>query len=135
MPVTAKIRFDFKADTGKRRFFWQRRDLDKAARELRETKVSLLKSLPFQGLNMAEFDLEHEVYMVREDEGKAVAYAPVEMVVEADSIEDLTQLTLRAEFRKIKLLEPDQLLLSTNEMERFLFKINEEFRSEMAEDE
>ena len=73
MPVTAKIRFDFKADTGKRRFFWQRRDLDKAARELRETKVSLLKSLPFQGLNMAEFDLEHEVYMVREDEGKAVA--------------------------------------------------------------
>jgi hypothetical protein len=135
MPVKAKIRFDFKADTGKRKFFWQRRDLDKAAREIRDQKVLLLKSLPFQGLSMAEFDLEHEVYLIQDDEAKAVAYAPVEMLVEADSIEDLMQLTLRTEFRKIKVLEPDKLLLSTNEMERFLFKVNEEFRSEMLEDE
>jgi hypothetical protein len=135
MPVKAKIRFDFKADTGKRRFFWQRRDLSQAAREIREQKVSLLKSLPFQGLNMAEFDLEHEVYLVQDDESKAVAYAPVEMLVEADSIEDLMQLTLRTEFRKIKVLEPEKLLLSTSEMERFLFKVNFEFRSEMLEDE
>jgi hypothetical protein len=135
MPVKAKIRFDFKADTGKRRFFWQRRDLNKAARELREVKVSLLKSLPFQGLNMTEFDMEHDVYLVQNDEAKTVAFAPVEMLVEADSFQDLTQLTLRTEFRKIKVLEPDNLLLSTNEMERFLFKVNEEFRSETAEDE
>ena len=135
MPVKAKIRFDFKADTGKRRFFWQRRDLSQAAREIREQKVSLLKSLPFQGLNMAEFDLEHEVYLVQDDESKAVAYAPVEMLVEADSIEDLMQLTLRTEFRKIKVLEPEKLLLFTSEMERFLFKVNFEFRSEMLEDE
>jgi hypothetical protein len=135
MPVKAKIRFDFKAETGKRRFFWQRRDLNQAAREIRAQKVSLLKSLPFQGLSMAEFDLGHEVYLVQNDEAKAIAYAPVEMLVEADSIEDLMQLTLRTEFRKIKVLEPEKLLLSTNEMERFLFKVNEEFRSEIAEDE
>jgi hypothetical protein len=133
MPVKAKIRFDFKADTGKRRFFWQRRDLGKAAQEIREQNVSLLKSLPFQGLSMADFDLEHEVYLVQENDAKAVAYAPVEMVVEADSIEDLMQLTLRTEFRKIKVLEPEKLLLSPNEMERFLFKVNEEFRSEIPD--
>ncbi|MGD9156099.1 MAG: hypothetical protein PVG90_11455 [Bacillota bacterium] len=133
MPVKAKIRFDFKADTGKRRFFWQRRDLSKAAQEIREQNVSLLKSLPFQGLSMAEFDLEHDVYLVQENDAKAVAYAPVEMVVEADSVEDLMQLTLRTEFRKIKVLEPDKLLLSPNEMERFLFKVNEEFRNEIPD--
>ena len=133
MPVKAKIRFDFKADTGKRRFFWQRRDLRKAAKEVRDRKVSLLKNLPFQGLSVAEFDLEHEIYLVHDNEAREVAYAPVELLVEADTIEDLMQLTLREEFRKIRVLEPDKLFLSNNEMERFLFKVNEEFRSEIAE--
>ncbi|HEY8464974.1 MAG TPA: hypothetical protein VIM29_13365 [Bacillota bacterium] len=129
MPVKAKIRFDFKAETGKRRFFWQRRDLRKAAQEVRERKVSLLKNLPFQGLNVAEFDLEHDVYLINDNEANEVAYAPVELLVEADTIEDLMQLTLREEFRKIKVLEPEKLFLSNNEMERFLFKVNEEYRS------
>ena len=133
MPVKARIRFDFKADTGKRRFFWQRRDLQKAAREVRERKVSLLKNLPFQGLSVAEFNLEHDVYLVHDNEAREVAYAPVELLVEADTIEDLMQLTLREEFRKIKVLEPNKLSLSSNEMERFLFRVNEEFRSEIAE--
>lgn len=133
MPVKAKIRFDFKADTGKRRFFWQRRDLRKAAREIRDRKVSLLKNLPFQGLNVEEFDLEHEIYLVHDNDSREVAYAPVELLVEADTIEDLMQLTLREEFRKIRVLEPDKLFLSNNEMERFLFKVNEEFRNEIAE--
>jgi hypothetical protein len=135
MPVKAKIRFDFKAETGKRRFFWQRRDLVKAAREVRERKVQLLKNLPFQGLNVADLDLEHDVYLIRDHEAGEVAFAPVELLVEADSVADLMQLTLREEFRKIKVLEPDQLFFSTHEMERFLFKVNEEFRNEITEAE
>ena len=135
MPVKAKIRFDFKAETGKRRFFWQRRDLAKAAREVRERKVQLLKNLPFQGLNVADLDLEHDIYLIHDHEAGEVAFAPVELLVEADSVEDLMQLTLREEFRKIKVLEPDQLFFSTNEMERLLFKVNEEFRNEIAEAE
>jgi hypothetical protein len=133
MPVKAKIRFDFKAETGKRRFFWQRRDLVKAAREVRERKVQLLKNLPFQGLNVADLDLKHDIYLIHDHEAGEVAFAPVELLVEADSIEDLMQLTLREEFRKIKVLEPNQLFFSTNEMERLLFKVNEEFRNEIAE--
>jgi hypothetical protein len=135
MPVKAKIRFDFKADAGKRRFFWQRRDPCQAARAVRAQKVSLLKNLPFQGLSVAAFDLEHDVYLVSDEEAGTVAYAPAEMVVEADSIADLMPLALRTEFRKIKLLEPEQLLLSPNEMERFLFKVNTEFRNEFAADQ
>jgi hypothetical protein len=135
MPVKAKIRFDFKADVGKRKFFWQRRDLGQAARAVRAQKVSLLKSLPFQGLSVAAFDLEHEVYLAPDEEAGMVAYAPAEIVVEADSIADLMPLALRSEFRKIKLLEPEQLLLSPNEMERFLFTVNTEYRNEIATDQ
>jgi len=64
---------------------------------------------------------------------QTTAYAPVEMVVEADSLEDLMPLTLREEFRKIKILEPNQLLVSNNEVERFIFRVNEEYRSEIEE--
>lgn len=134
MAFKAKIRLDFKAENDSARFFWQRRDLRQAAQSIREQKVSLLRNLPFQGIQVAELDPDHEVYLVPgEGSSGEAAYAPVEMVVEADSLEDLMQLTLREEFRKIKVLEPEKLFFSPTEMERFLFKVNEEYRSEIEE--
>ncbi len=129
MAVKARIRFDYKAEPGTgRRFFWQRQDLRQAAKDLRAKKVSLLRNLPFQGLNVQALDLEHEVYLLPEEGTQTeVAYAPVEMVVEADSITDLMPLTLQEEFRKIKVLEPEALSLSNVDVERFLFRVNEEF--------
>lgn len=134
MPVKAKIRLDFKAENGSKRFFWQKPNLQETAENLRSQKVALLRNLPFQGIQIEELNVDHEVYLVPGDDNiREAAYAPVEMVVEADSLEDLAQLTLKEEFRKIKVLEPDKLQLSTNEMERFLFKVNEEYRSELDE--
>lgn len=134
MGLKAKIRLDFKAENNSARFFWQRRDLRETAQNIREQKVSLLRNLPFQGIQVAELNPDHEVYLVPgEGNSGGTAYAPVEMVVEADSLEDLMQLTLREEFRKIKVLEPEKLFLSPTEMERFLFKVNEEYRSELEE--
>lgn len=132
MAVKAKIRFDYKAEPGMgRRFFWQRQDLQQIAKDIRAKKVSLLRNLPFQGLNVETFNLEHEVYLVpAEENNPEAAYAPVEMIVEADSIADLMPLTLREEFRKIKLIEPEELVLSPGDVERFLFKINEEYWAE-----
>jgi hypothetical protein len=130
--VKAKIRFDYKAESGAgRKFFWQRHDLRQLAKDIRARNVSLLRNLPFQGLNLETLDLEQEVYLVTEEENQEVAYAPVEMVVEADSLADLMPLTLREEFRKIKVLEPAELSLSNTDVERFLFRVNEEFRSEI----
>lgn len=134
MPVKAKIRYDFKAETGTRRFFWKRNDLLEVAKKVRNQKVSLLRNLPLQGINVELLDVDHEVYLIPGDGQKqTTAYAPVEMVVEADSLEDLMPLTLREEFRKIKILEPNQLLVSNNEVERFIFRVNEEYRSEIEE--
>jgi hypothetical protein len=131
--VKAKIRFDYKAESGTvHKFFWQRRDLQQLAKEIRAKNVSLLRNLPFQGLIVETLNLEHEVYLVPEEGNQQeVAYAPLEMVVEADSIADLMPLTLREEFRKIKVLEPEKLSLSNVDVERFLFRVNEEYRSEV----
>lgn len=130
MPVKAKIRLDYKADPRGRQFFWQHRDPRELAKQNRARQVSLLRNLPFQGLTVADLDLQQEVYTISEGD-QDVAYAPVELVVEADSIEDLMPLALREEFRKIKVLEPEELSLSTVDLERFLFKINEEYRAEL----
>lgn len=131
MPVKAKIRLDYKAETrGRLRFLWQHKDPKELAKQNRAKQVSLLRNLPFQGLSVADLDLQQEVYTISEGD-QEVAYAPVEVVVEADSIEDLMPLALREEFRKIKLLEPDELSISTVDLERFLFKVNEEYRAEL----
>ena len=128
--MKAKIRFDYKAEPAtSRRFFWQRQDIREQAKEIRAKNVSLLQNLPFQGLMVESLDLEQQVYVIEEDQ--EVAYAPVEMIVEADSIADLMPLTLREEFRKIKVLEPQALSLSNTDVERFLFRVSEEFRSEV----
>jgi hypothetical protein len=134
MPVRAKIRLDYKAENGSTRFFWQKPNLREEAKNLRSQKVALLRNLPFQGIQIEQLNMDHEVYLVPKGGNlPETAYAPVEMVVEADSLEDLAQITLKEEFRKIKVLEPDRLQLSPNEMERFLFKVNEEYRNEIEE--
>ena len=61
--------------------------------------------------------------------GEKIAYAPVELTVTADSLEDLFAFVLREEFRKIKILEPEELTLSNFEMERTIFKMGQEYRN------
>lgn len=133
MPVKAKIRFDYRAEPGSKSFFRKQKDIRENARRIRANQVALLRNLPFQGLSVESLDLDHDVYLIAEgDNNQEIAYAPVEMVVEADSISDLMPLTLREEFRKIKVLEPAELHLSHNDVERFLFKVSEEYRQELS---
>jgi hypothetical protein len=131
-PVKAKIRFDYKAEMESRQFFWQRRDLRQIAKEIRTRQAALLKNMPFQGLSVEALNLEYDAYLVPgAGNMKETAYAPVELVVQADSIEDLMQLTLKEEFRTIRVIEPEEMLLSNGEVERLLFKVYEEYREEL----
>ena len=131
MPVRAKIRFDFKSEPKGRKYFWERYDPREEAKELREKKVTLFRNLPFQGLNVTDFNANQEVYLVADEEShREVAYAPMELTVEAESLEDLMQLTLQDEFRRIKVIEPPEILLSTADVERLLFKVTNEYREE-----
>jgi len=132
MSVKAQIRFDYKARIDKSRFLWRRLDPRENAKKIRAKQVTLLWNLPFQGLNVEKIDAEHEVYFAPagEFEGET-AYAPLEMVVQADSLADLMPLTLREEFRKIKVLEPKEVVLSNGDVERFLFRVSAEYRAEL----
>ncbi|NLW47472.1 MAG: hypothetical protein GXY86_09065 [Firmicutes bacterium] len=132
MSVRAKIRLDFKAEAGGRKFFWQRDNLSEVAKRVRSRQVSLLSNLPFQGISVEDFNTDRDVYVLSDVENrKETAYAPLELVVEADSVEDLMEFTLREEFRKIKILEPDHISLSNGDLERLIFKVNEEYRDEI----
>jgi len=134
MSLKARIRFDFKAEAPSSHFFWRRHDLREAAKKIRNQKVALLRNLPLQGVNVQGLELDYEVYLVPgEGHNGDAAYAPAELVVEADSPEDLIKLTLKEEFRKIRVLEPQELSLSHNEMERLIFKMSEEYRNEISE--
>ena len=132
MTVKAQIRFDYKARVDRSRFLWRRFDPRENAKKIIAKQVALLWNLPFQGLNVEKIDAEHEVYFAPTGEfQEETAYAPLEMIVQADSLADLMPLTLREEFRKIKVIEPKEVVLSNGDLERFLFRVSEEYRAEL----
>lgn len=128
-PVRARVRFDFRGESRPRRFLFGSEDPAQVAEKVRERQVEVLRNLPLQGIQLEEINSESEIYRVTPgSEDEEVAYAPVELTVRADSIEDLIPFTIRQEFRCIKLLEPDEVILSPYEIERMLYRVSEQNR-------
>lgn len=127
--LKARVRLDFRTPFRKGRLFFGSATLDKQAEELRDQQVALLRNVPIQGLHIEDIDLGADIYsLIDEVSGREVAFAPVILTVRADALEDLLRFTMREEFRKIELLEPDQLLLGRFDLERFIYRVNEEQR-------
>lgn len=132
-PIRAQIRLDFHHQGKSRGLFFRRRP-EEFAQEERERQVAILQNVPFQGITLEKIDAERDVYVIASPYGDSdVAYAPVEMTVCADSIEDLIAFTLREEMRKIKILEPEEMVFSNYDVERALFRMSEEYRDDMEE--
>jgi hypothetical protein len=49
----------------------------------------------------------------------------------ADSVEDMVRFVMREEFRKLEILEPSQMILTNNDLERILFRMNEELKNQL----
>jgi len=131
-PIKAKIRFDFRGEVGRQGFGFGRNKPEEAAKNTRQSRVAMLKNLPWQGVSLEEIEADQEIYTVAQSEkGDRLAYAPVELTVRADSLEDLLPFVLREEFRKIKILEPEEMVFSNFDMERAIYKMGQEFRSEL----
>lgn len=127
--VRARVRFDFRGESRPRRFIFGSEDPAQVAEKVRERQVEVLRNLALQGVELEEIDSESEIYRVSPgSEEEEVAYAPVELTVRVDSIEDLIPFTMRQEFRCIKLLEPDEVVLSPYEIERMLYRMSEQNR-------
>ncbi|HBG16935.1 MAG TPA: hypothetical protein DDW93_09165 [Firmicutes bacterium] len=128
--LRAKIRLDFRGEESRQSFFFGKEKPELSAESHRQRQVTILKNLPWQGVTLEELNTDYEIYTVASAErGEKIAYAPVELTVTADSLEDLLSFVLRDEFRKIKILEPQELTLSSLDMERAIYKMGQEYRS------
>jgi hypothetical protein len=114
--LKAKIRLDYKGESKPTKFLFGGKNVEEVAEETREQKVAMLRNVP--------------VYVVQDDlSGNPVAYAPVQITVSADSIEDLGRFIVAEEFRKIEILDPEQVLFTRQDIERLLFKLSQDIKN------
>jgi hypothetical protein len=125
--IRVKVRLDFKGSSKPGRVLFGGKPTEKVAEELREHQAAFLRNVPLQGVRIEDLDLSMEVYtVVDEVENREVAYAPIGLVVRADSLEDLLMFVARDEFRKIEILEPTEIVMNRFDVERLLFGMNRE---------
>jgi hypothetical protein len=128
--MRVRARFDYRGEGKQGRVFARGKEGEQVAEEVREQKAIVLRNLPIQGVHIEEINTDSEIYTVRDDlSNREVAYAPVEVVLDTDSIEDLIPFLLREEFRKIEVIAPAEIVLDKHEVERIIYRISEEMRN------
>ncbi len=128
--MRVKARFDYRGEGKQGHVFWRGKEGEQVAEEIREQRAILLRNLPMQGVRIEEINTESEIYTVRDEQtNREVAYAPIEFVVDTDSIEDLIPFLLREEFRKIEVVAPTEIVLDKHDIERIIHRINEEMKN------
>lgn len=128
--IKLRVRLDYRGETRPAKFFFGGKNTEKVAEEIREQKVAQLRNVPVQGIKIEDIDNTLDVYTVADEiNGEEVAYAPVILTVWADTIEDVIRFVMREEFRKVEILEPEQMLVTRQDVERFLFKMNQELHT------
>ncbi|MDS1030666.1 hypothetical protein RDV78_09335 [Bacillota bacterium LX-D] len=126
--LQVKLRLDYKGEAHNK-FFLKGKSSERAADEVREQRAALLRNVPFQGITINNLDINSEIYTVQDDaDGTEIAYAPINLDLSASSIEDLICFIVRDEFRKVEVLEQNEIVLTGQDLERLLFKINFEIR-------
>ncbi len=128
--IRAKIRLDYRGVQKQGRLLFRGKNTVEVAEEVRDQQVAMLRNVPLQGITIDEVDLSSDVYTVFDEVFNVEAgYAPVVLTVTADSLEDIVRFVAREEFRKVEIMEPENVVLHKIEIERVLFKMSEELRS------
>ncbi len=131
--IKAKVRFDYKGENRPGRLLFGRKEPSKLAEEARDRQYASLKNVPVQGITILDVDISGETYVISDPiKGDEVAFAPMEVTVESDSIEDLAEFILKDEFRKIEIIEPRELKMNNRDIGRLLFRMNEELKMSMG---
>jgi hypothetical protein len=128
--MKVRARFDYRGEGKQGRVFMRGKEGEQVAEEIREQKAIVLRNLPIQGVRIEEINTDSEIYTVRDEiTNREVAYAPIEFVLDTDSIEDLIPFLLREEFRKIEVIAPSEIVLDKHDVERIIYRISEEMRN------
>ena len=121
-----KIRLDYMSFKSNKGFF-SRKNIEDAAEELRQNKVASLRNVPMQGVTIEDIEMNLEVFtLVDEVTGRIKAFAPVNIVLVADSLEDIIPLVMLDEFRTVQVLAPEEINFTHLHIEKLLFAINGE---------
>lgn len=130
--IRFRVRFDFKGEYRPGKFLFGGKPIELAAQENREEQVALLRNLPIQGAAIEDYDITLDPYITQDDQlGERIAYAPALLTIMADTVEDMVRFVTREEFRKLEILEPSQMMITSNDLERMLFCMSEELRRQM----
>ncbi len=126
-----RVRFDFKGKEKPAKFFFGGKNSEDVACYNREQQVALWRNVPVQGINILKID-EDEVYGVFDEvQDEDVAYAPLVMEIRVDSLEDMIRFVVREEFRRIEILEPKAVRLTSQALEHLLFKFHQSARDQV----
>ncbi len=120
-----RVRFAYRVSAGRFRILTKRKDIKKEAAAKRRKKVNILQQVPVKGIEILEIDPNHTVCL-KEEEGRGVAYAPVEVLFEADSLEDAIPFLMSNDFSNVELICPEQVALSTQALEQVIEKMQDE---------
>lgn len=130
--IKFRVRLDYKGKPKPARFFFGGRKTEAVAQDLREQQVALWRNLPLQGIYVESMD-PGEIYSLYDEElDDEVAFAPLELVVYADTLEDLLRFVMREEFRRMIIMEPLNLVLSSRELEKLFFRISEAMQNNIC---
>ncbi len=124
--IRLKVRFDYRGTPRPNRFFFGGKKTEVAAEEVREHRAALWKNVPLQGVQVEEVQT-YDIYTIMEKESQEekIAYAPLELVLSVDSLEDCVNIIAREEFRTLEILEPFSMTFSSRELEKLLFRFAE----------
>ncbi|KXG75306.1 hypothetical protein AN618_19440 [Fervidicola ferrireducens] len=130
--IKFRVRMDFRGEHRPGKFLFGGKPVEQVAQNIREEQVTLLRNIPIQGISFEECDTSPEPYVIYDETlGEKVAYAPAFITVNADSIEDMIRFVMREEFRKIEVIEPTQMIITNKDLEKILFKMGEELRTQL----
>lgn len=130
--IRVRVRFDYRGLPRPARFFFGGKGSREVAEDLRQKQAAMWRNVPLQGVRIE--DIEYlELYQVfEESEEGLITYAPVEIKVTVDTLEDCLRFVNRDEFRRIEILEPSRITLSNHDLERIFFKVGETIRQRLA---
>lgn len=127
--IRARVRFDYRGRPKPARFFFGGKRNEEVAAEIRQQQAALWRNVPLQGVIVENIELG-EIYTVYDEESdNEIAFAPMELDVVTESLDDLVCFAVREEFRNLRISEPEMLAISRKEMERIFFQVHEQSKN------
>jgi hypothetical protein len=131
--IKIKVRFDYRGLPRPARFFFGGKGSREVAEELRQQQAAMWRNVPLQGVSVEEVEFMDLYTVYDEAEEELITYAPMELKVLIDSLEDCLRFVTKDEFRRVEILDPPQLTLRGRDLERILYRFGESLQRKLKE--